>query len=251
MFSFILFFFFFFFFMFFFFFNDTATTEIYTLSLHDALPILVGRACEKAGERQRRVVARPLRRSAVLEAVHAFARQFVRPRARLSRRLVRAVEVHHDLPRRRLAQDGVIAIDHLLRFVIEEIDLRAGDAERLTLVEERALVVNGCQRAAVLPQPDADMPRLRVVHERAHLLVGPALPEPFDDVILETELLAEPREAFYAFERVLAAIEEPPDGAAGTDPAAFALRASAPKRLVRKQRGIRRRREVVHDGGVH
>ena len=27
--------------MFFFFFNDTATTEIYTLSLHDALPILV------------------------------------------------------------------------------------------------------------------------------------------------------------------------------------------------------------------
>src|SRR2546422_5309353 len=31
---------------FFFFFNDTATTEIYTLSLHDALPILSpGRGC--------------------------------------------------------------------------------------------------------------------------------------------------------------------------------------------------------------
>src|SRR6266699_6967804 len=30
------------FFFFFFFFNDTATTEIYTLSLHDALPISVG-----------------------------------------------------------------------------------------------------------------------------------------------------------------------------------------------------------------
>src|SRR2546430_8585387 len=29
------------FFFFFFFFNDTATTEIYTLSLHDALPICV------------------------------------------------------------------------------------------------------------------------------------------------------------------------------------------------------------------
>src|SRR3712207_7332608 len=28
---------------FFFFFNDTATTEIYTLSLHDALPILLHR----------------------------------------------------------------------------------------------------------------------------------------------------------------------------------------------------------------
>src|SRR2546427_3530599 len=31
--------------VFFFFFNDTATTEIYTLSLHDALPILARRPC--------------------------------------------------------------------------------------------------------------------------------------------------------------------------------------------------------------
>src|SRR2546430_14904381 len=31
-------------FFFFFFFNDTATTEIYTLSLHDALPIWPGHA---------------------------------------------------------------------------------------------------------------------------------------------------------------------------------------------------------------
>src|SRR2546430_3107858 len=34
-------------FFFFFFFNDTATTEIYTLSLHDALPILC--ACVNRG----------------------------------------------------------------------------------------------------------------------------------------------------------------------------------------------------------
>src|ERR1019366_10613716 len=32
---------------FFFFFNDTATTEIYTLSLHDALPILCSRNSRK------------------------------------------------------------------------------------------------------------------------------------------------------------------------------------------------------------
>src|SRR6266496_6181020 len=37
----------FFFFFFFFFFNDTATTEIYTLSLHDALPIFGTLAAEK------------------------------------------------------------------------------------------------------------------------------------------------------------------------------------------------------------
>src|SRR5256885_15176045 len=36
---------------FFFFFNDTATTEIYTLSLHDALPIWVG---EREHDRPRR-----------------------------------------------------------------------------------------------------------------------------------------------------------------------------------------------------
>src|SRR5688572_32327642 len=36
-----LYFFFYFSFFFFFFFNDTATTEIYTLSLHDALPIFL------------------------------------------------------------------------------------------------------------------------------------------------------------------------------------------------------------------
>src|SRR4030095_17193460 len=35
--------------LFFFFFNDTATTEIYTLSLHDALPIWCD--CARAGNR--------------------------------------------------------------------------------------------------------------------------------------------------------------------------------------------------------
>src|SRR3989442_12531587 len=39
----------------FFFFNDTATTEIYTLSLHDALPILLpGYAPDRLDQRARR-----------------------------------------------------------------------------------------------------------------------------------------------------------------------------------------------------
>src|SRR3712207_9524347 len=45
--------------VFFFFFNDTATTEIYTLSLHDALPICVEGAPLEAG--------RPLEREAARE----------------------------------------------------------------------------------------------------------------------------------------------------------------------------------------
>src|SRR3712207_7708265 len=36
--------------MYFFFFNDTATTEIYTLSLHDALPILA-KVCHSCGKK--------------------------------------------------------------------------------------------------------------------------------------------------------------------------------------------------------
>src|SRR2546430_6327810 len=39
---------------FFFFFNDTATTEIYTLSLHDALPISVSRQQDPARARRLR-----------------------------------------------------------------------------------------------------------------------------------------------------------------------------------------------------
>src|SRR5215212_11267339 len=50
-------------FFFFFFFNDTATTEIYTLSLHDALPICLGGRADGAvqGEGIVEVPGRPRR----------------------------------------------------------------------------------------------------------------------------------------------------------------------------------------------
>src|SRR3712207_7038776 len=47
-----------------FFFNDTATTEIYTLSLHDALPI-----CSQCGRNQ----PLPARRAAIEGMVELFA----------------------------------------------------------------------------------------------------------------------------------------------------------------------------------
>src|SRR2546426_11299335 len=50
----------------FFFFNDTATTEIYTLSLHDALPICRvprGRRARGRAPRQRRARSPPAPRS--------------------------------------------------------------------------------------------------------------------------------------------------------------------------------------------
>src|SRR2546421_5842855 len=54
--------------LFFFFFNDTATTEIYTLSLHDALPIWM----IEVGHRIRHVVLRPVAR--VRDEIHVAVR---------------------------------------------------------------------------------------------------------------------------------------------------------------------------------
>src|SRR5438552_10290545 len=50
-------------FSFLFFFNDTATTEIYTLSLHDALPILRGWRSKLARDIAKRYSWLPLRRN--------------------------------------------------------------------------------------------------------------------------------------------------------------------------------------------
>src|SRR5256885_17015241 len=60
-------------FFFFFFFNDTATTEIYTLSLHDALPISSSASSRWSAERKRkaRSTAAPPRGSRASRAASA------------------------------------------------------------------------------------------------------------------------------------------------------------------------------------
>src|SRR3712207_7142495 len=52
----------------FFFFNDTATTEIYTLSLHDALPIYTVAYAERA------LAAGVARESLVIDPAHDFGK---------------------------------------------------------------------------------------------------------------------------------------------------------------------------------
>src|SRR5476649_3019153 len=54
----------------FFFFNDTATTEIYTLSLHDALPICRGFWRSDAGRHRRPVCHAVDRKSTRLNSSH-------------------------------------------------------------------------------------------------------------------------------------------------------------------------------------
>src|SRR2546430_10075890 len=52
------------------FFNDTATTEIYTLSLHDALPISQHRGREPVPDERRRGGPRPCTRRVVRSEEH-------------------------------------------------------------------------------------------------------------------------------------------------------------------------------------
>src|SRR3989442_5629148 len=80
-------------FFFFFFFNDTATTEIYTLSLHDALPISPGRRerlrCRRAFGRWQRGACRPARGSRSVPPARA-----ARSRARADRKSTRLNSSH-------------------------------------------------------------------------------------------------------------------------------------------------------------
>src|SRR5215203_4922613 len=89
-------------FFFFFFFNDTATTEIYTLSLHDALPIrcpFPGRGCSSRSPRSRR---RPRRRardrkSTRLNSSHANISYAVFCLKKKKKPITRTPVVHHTL----------------------------------------------------------------------------------------------------------------------------------------------------------
>src|SRR5256885_17140283 len=66
--------------VFYFFFNDTATTEIYTLSLHDALPISIPRWLHErfAGLEDDQDTCRLLAASVAIEQVEALRRHGVR-----------------------------------------------------------------------------------------------------------------------------------------------------------------------------
>src|SRR3712207_8486336 len=79
-----------------FFFNDTATTEIYTLSLHDALPIFWQRASCAARSRYGALDAQQFRRA----AVHALIDLLVSDLIESSQRRLRSEEHTSELQSR-------------------------------------------------------------------------------------------------------------------------------------------------------
>src|SRR3989440_518260 len=70
--------------LFFFFFNDTATTEIYTLSLHDALPICVGHPCAAPAREVMELVTQTSQKPLFLRHKIAHARRKLQSRQQLA-----------------------------------------------------------------------------------------------------------------------------------------------------------------------
>src|SRR3712207_7141551 len=86
--------------VFFFFFNDTATTEIYTLSLHDALPIYDLRSYlrehedELSDEVKSRIDANPLR---AFDSDHRGTQRVMENAPRLDRKSTRLNSSHANI----------------------------------------------------------------------------------------------------------------------------------------------------------
>src|SRR5256886_4129153 len=104
----------------FFFFNDTATTEIYTLSLHDALPICdVARDVEGCLERQLPLSQQPMPERLSLDVRHDVVEQPVYFAGRKDRHDVGMAEVRGEVhfANEPLAQEagGHLRVEHLDR----------------------------------------------------------------------------------------------------------------------------------------
>ncbi len=84
--------------MFFFFFNDTATTEIYTLSLHDALPISL------------------LEKALAIKPTHREAQQLLREARETAEKMTRATLILKIQP-----PEARVYVDDIFRGTAEEI----------------------------------------------------------------------------------------------------------------------------------
>ncbi len=110
---------------------------------------------------RRRDVVGPL---VVLQPVHALEGEHVRPGAVEPRRLVRAVIVHEQMPRRRLTRDAIVVVHHRLIVALHEVHLDPLHAPALELVEGGLHL--RVQRAPGRPEDDPDVLRRAVLHER-------------------------------------------------------------------------------------
>ena len=118
----------------------------------------------------------------------------------------------------RLAQQRLVEIDDLLGFVIEEVELGAGDAQVAQHLEELLPSLGRAQLVGVPPEPHADALLARVADDVAPLVHRPLAPDAFDDVMLEAELAGQAGELLHALDALRPAVDVPPDRAARLHP---------------------------------
>src|SRR5215510_15433335 len=95
-------------FFFFFFFNDTATTEIYTLSLHDALPYLLQHGTAREAEGIARVLGRvPYARSSFARVGQTLGAQYIGRQADIEEELSEGYELPSEAASISVALDRV------------------------------------------------------------------------------------------------------------------------------------------------
>jgi hypothetical protein len=153
------------------------------------------------------------------------------------------VEVQHQPPLGCRAEHDRVQVDDLLGLVVEEVDLRARRPRVSAQVEELAQRLWSAQLLGVPPQPDAYAALARIVDEVAQLRRRPPPPEPFDDVVLKSQLAGPPGEVPHFLDRPLAAVEVLPDR-----PPRFQPRR---RHALREQLRVGRRRQALHGGAIH
>src|SRR2546430_10054575 len=152
----------------FFFFNDTATTEIYTLSLHDALPILlpdpVERVLAHVLEGERRDPARRVAGPNLPRGRDGHIRPGPTAHARLGVLLMIVGQHPHDLEPR--PESCALALHHAPGFV----ELRLGRHERSAVVERPPVELRVGELDALRTE------RLGEPDQRLHLMQVAAVP---------------------------------------------------------------------------
>src|SRR2546429_1526613 len=152
-------------FLIFFFFNDTATTEIYTLSLHDALPILLARY-DRLSRDRRGLFPYILERVRLVEYEHPRMRLCARE-SQASVSIAIALRISSSLVRRFMAdtlwKSGCIGLILAPGFVLiapERLQLGLFPRKRLRWIRVAVIGRNGWSCIAIVPTICAATPRV-------------------------------------------------------------------------------------------
>src|SRR3989475_10334245 len=135
----------------FFFFNDTATTEIYTLSLHDALPILIDQKAQELG----RLLGQSEEYKALVQASDrmredATCKQLLAEVERIARDIERAAQENREPPREQVEQYDRALQSVQSNAVYQQVVAAQATFEKL-MAKVNARIYEGMKQGAASP----------------------------------------------------------------------------------------------------